>query len=168
MNTATAIAPPLPKTPEPQDKFVRFYQCLWLNEKQVIVGLALCSLFYAAQCALGVVFGWSLAWKVVGGIGLPWFLLPALAVKTKLPTIMMGAFGLFVSQEITSIVAINYAQNVFFDRLGVALNSIFLVTSVIGVQLAGRFRKIHTPDVLRVGAIATQSPLSSAIPVPPV
>lgn len=163
-----ANTPVLPQPSAPRGGFTRFWTCLWLNEKQVITGLALCSIFFAAQCALGIVFGWSLAWKIVGGIGLPWVLLPALAVKTKLPTIMMGTLGLFLGQEITSIVAINYAQNVFFDKLAVALNSVFLVSSVIGMQLAGRFRKIHTPDHPFVGATAPKSPLSSVVPVPPV
>lgn len=169
-----ATAPELPTAPvaavapKPRDGITRFMTCLCLNEQQVIVGLGLCSLFYAAQCALGVIFGWSLAWKIVGGIGLPWFILPALAVKTKLRPVMMGALGLFIGQEITSIVAINYAQNVFYDALGVALNAVFLVTAVIGSRLALRFRTIHTPEPIRVGAIAIQSPLSSTVPVSPV
>jgi hypothetical protein len=163
-----ATAPVLPTTSPRRDMFAHYFQCLCLTEKQIIVGLVLCSLFYVAQCALGVVFGWSEAWRIVGGFGLPWFIIPALATYTKLQPVMMGAVGMFLGQEITSIVAINYAQNVFFDRLAVALNSVFLVTSLIGAQLAVRFRKIHTPELLPVGAIATQSPLSSNLPLPPV
>ncbi len=144
-----------------RDYFAKFIQCIWLNEEQVILGLATCSTFLAAQCVLGILFGWNASWQIVAAVGIPWALLPAIAVKTKLPEVNMGMIGLFIGQEITSIVAIYYAQTEFHTRIGVILNSVFLVTAIVGTRLADRFRKINSPPA--INPVVTTSPLTSAL-----
>lgn len=142
------------------DHFTKFIHCISLKEAHVILGLTVCSTFFAAQCVLGILFGWNASWQIVGAVGIPWALLPAIAIKTKLPEVYPGMIAIFIGQKITSIVAIYYAQNEFHDRLGVILNSIFLVTAIIGASLADRFRKIHSHPA--INSVVTTSPLSSA------